>query len=79
MAENPRTTAARDHDDRELIEGMIPAGEAVVGSSGGALQRDIGSQDDLKTVDDPEGSTRPEKADKIAEDQNRAGNRGGAD
>lgn len=79
MAENPRTTSARDHDDTDLIEGMIPAGDAVAGSSGGALQRNIGSQDDLKTVDDPDGTTRPEKQDDIAANQARRGHRGGAE
>ncbi len=61
MAENPRTTSARDHDDKDVIEGMIPAGDAQQGSSGGALARDVGSQDDLKQVDDPDGTTRPTK------------------
>ena len=70
MAENPRTTSARDNDDTDLIEGMIPAGDAVVGSSGGRLQTDIGSQDDLEhSIDEPGGTTRPEKADDMANDQ----------
>ena len=61
MAENPRTQTARDHDDRDIIEGMIPAGEAVPGTSGGALARDVGSRDDLAQVDDPDGTTRATK------------------
>lgn len=61
MAEHPRTTSARDHDDKDVIEGMIPAGDAQQGTSGGALQRDVGSKDDLKQVDDPDGTTRPMK------------------
>lgn len=65
MAENPRTTTARDHDDKDVIEGMIPAGEAVAESAGGNLQRDIGSRADLGQVDDPDGSVRPEKQDDI--------------
>ena len=70
MTENPRTTSARDHDDTDLIEGMIPEGEAQSGSAGGRLQQDIGSAADLKrAVDDPEGDTRPEKADDIANNQ----------
>ena len=70
MAENPRTDSARDHDDRDLIEGMIPEGEIVGTSAGGHLQTDIGSAADLKrAVDDPKGDTRPEKADDIASDQ----------
>lgn len=66
MAENPRTTSARDHDDTDLIEGMIPDGDAVATSGGGRLQTDIGSKADLKrAIDDPEGDTRPEKQDDI--------------
>lgn len=75
MAENPRTTAARDTDDSELIEGMIPAGKAVAGSAGGALARDVGSQDDLKTVDDPDGHTRATKQDDIDADVARRSDR----
>ncbi len=70
MAENPRTESARDHDDTDLIEGMIPAGDAQVGSAGGKLQTDVGSQDDLDhAIDDPGGTTRPEKADDMANNQ----------
>ena len=70
MAENPRTASARDHDDTDLIEGMIPAGDAQVGSAGGKLQTDVGSQDDLDhSIKDPGGTTRPEKADDTANDQ----------
>ena len=70
MTENPRTTAARDHDDSELIDAMIPSGTATAGSSGGALQTDIGSKADLRrAIDDPEADTRPEKADDIENDQ----------
>jgi hypothetical protein len=68
MAENPRTRTARDTDDKDLIEGMIPAGDAVAGTSGGALARDVGSQADLKQVDDPDGTTRATKQDDIAAD-----------
>ena len=70
MAENPRTTSARDHDDSDLIEGMDPEADAVAGSAGGKLQRDVGSQADLtRAVDDPEAGTRVEKADDLANDQ----------
>jgi hypothetical protein len=72
-----RTQDARDHDDRDLIEGMNPAGGAVPGSSGGHLQTDIGSQDDLaRAIDDPDGSTRPQKSDDIHNDQARPSDRG---
>ena len=79
MAENPRTTTARDHDDKDVIEGMIPAGEATAESAGGDLQRDIGSRADLGQVDDPAGSVRPTKQDDIdngqAYDSDRGPNR----
>lgn len=68
MAENSRTTTARDHDDKDVIEGMIPAGEAQTGTSGGALARDIGSEADLKQVNDPDGTTRATKQDDIDAD-----------
>ena len=64
-SENPRTESARDHDDKDVIEGMIPGGEAVPSSGGGALAREVGSQADLGQVDDPDGSVRPTKQDDI--------------
>ena len=80
MAENPRTTSARDHDDTDLIDGMIADPDAVASSAGGRLQTDVGSKADLtRAVDDPEADTRPEKADDIANgqayDSDRAPNR----
>ena len=72
MAEHPRTTTARDHDDSAMIDAAVADGEAgaVAGSSGGHLQTDIGSQDDLKQgLGDSGSTTRPEKADDIANDQ----------
>ncbi|MBB3692363.1 hypothetical protein [Sphingomonas sp. BK580] len=63
--ENPRTESARDHDDKDVIEGMIPGGEAVPSSGGGALAREVGSATDLGQVDDPDGSVRPIKQDDI--------------
>lgn len=63
--ENPRTESARDHDDKDVIEGMIPGGEAVPSSGGGALAREVGSAADLGQVDDPDGSVRPTKQDDI--------------
>jgi hypothetical protein len=70
MAENPRTTSARDHDDTDLIEGMNADPQAEATSAGGHLQTDIGSQADLtRAVADPEADTRPEKADDIANNQ----------
>jgi len=59
--EHPRVRSARDHDDKDIIEGMIPGGEAVPSSGGGALARDLGSQDDLHQVDDPDGHARVTK------------------
>lgn len=77
MAEHPRVETARDNDDTDLIEGMIPAGEAVTGTSGGALARDVGSQADLKQVDDPDGTTRATKQDDIDAGQARNSDRRG--
>jgi len=68
MAENPRTTSARDHDDSEIIDAAVANADtgAIAGSAGGNLQTDIGSQADLtRAVDDPEAMTRPEKQDDI--------------
>ena len=77
MAENPRTTTARDNDDTDLIEGMEPAGDAVPSSAGGRLQTDIGSQADLtRAVDDPDAMTRPTKEDDIGTDQAYRSDRG---
>ena len=77
MAENPRTTTARDHDDSDLIEGMEPAGDAVPSSAGGRLQTDIGSSADLtRAVADPEADVRPEKSDDIASNQAYPSDRG---
>ncbi|KQN93543.1 hypothetical protein ASE95_00905 [Sphingomonas sp. Leaf231] len=59
--EHPRVQSARDHDDKDIIEGMIPAGGAVPSTGGGALARDLGSQDDLHQVDDPDGHERVTK------------------
>lgn len=73
---NDRTTDARDHDDTDLIEGMIPAGDAQPSSSGGNLQTDIGSKADLtRAIDDPDAMTRPEKQDDIDNGQARPSDR----
>ena len=74
MTENPRTTSARDHDDHEMIDAAVADSEtgAVRESSGGHLQTDIGTQDDLKQgLGDSGSTTRPEKADDIHNNQAR--------
>ena len=80
MAENDRTQTARDHDDSDLIEGMIPAGDAVPSTAGGALARDVGSEADMKQLDDPDGTTRATKQNDIdanvAYDSDRRGQNG---
>lgn len=77
MADNPRTDTARDTDDRDLIEGMIPAGGADAESAGGALAQDVGSQDDLtRAIDDPDGHDRVTKQDDIDHGQARPADRG---
>lgn len=76
-----RTQDARDHDDTDLIEGMIPADGAETSSAGGNLARDVGSKADLKrAIDDPDGDTRVTKQDDIdnnvAYDSDRRGQNG---
>ncbi len=63
--EHPRVRSARDHDDKDIIEGMIPAGDATPSTAGGRLAQDVGSQADLKQIDDPDGTTRATKQDDI--------------
>lgn len=67
--DNPRTQAARDHDDSDLIEGMEDA-PSHKGAQGGNLQRDIATRaEQQKDVDGAPGVTRvgdkdkPEEAD----------------
>ena len=77
MVDNPRTETARDHDDTDLIEGMISEGDATAGSSGGQLARDIGSRDDLtRAIDDPEAHERVSKQAAIDHGQSRPADRG---
>ena len=48
MAEHPRTTSARDHDDHEMIDAATAEGTSgTVGHAGGKLATDIGTQDDI--------------------------------
>jgi hypothetical protein len=49
MAENPRTTIARDHDDSDLIERAdeLPM-PSHSGASGAGPAENIGSRDELK-------------------------------
>jgi hypothetical protein len=79
MAENPRTEIARDHDDKDVIEGMVPGGEAEPSTGGGALARDLSSREALGQVDDPDGKVRATKQDDIdagqAYDSDRGPNR----
>lgn len=78
MTEQSRTADARDNDDSDLIDNMIPDKDAVPGSAGGNLQRDIGSEADLiRAVDDPDADVRPEKQDDIDNDQAYDSDRGG--
>lgn len=50
MSENPRTETARRNDDKDLIEGQEEA-PAFSLTSGGDLQRDIGTRADVKHED----------------------------
>lgn len=63
--ENPRTDAARAHDDSDLIENAEgDAGQPT--SSGGNLARDVASQAEEALIEDPAGATRVTKQDDIA-------------
>lgn len=71
MTENPRTTSAREHDDHAMIDAAIDDAEtgAVASSSGGHLQQDVGSLDELSQVGDPGGTTAPTKQMEIDNNQ----------
>jgi len=57
---NNRTDTARDHDDSALIDRATRA-PSQAGSSGGNLQRDVATEDELDRVADPENSERVTK------------------
>ena len=62
--ENPRTDAARAHDDSDLIENAQGnTGQAT--TSGGNLQRDVASQAEEALIEAPEATTRVTKEDAI--------------
>jgi hypothetical protein len=62
--ENPRTEAARAHDDSEIIDAMEDA-PSQSGASGGNLQRDIGTRaEEHRSTGDPDGVTRVRDKDK---------------
>lgn len=63
--ENPRTSDARDHDDSALIDNAEQA-PTFAQSSGGAMARAIGAEDETAQIDDPEARTRVRKDDAIA-------------
>ena len=59
-----RAETARENDDSNLIDAMEDA-PAFGGSSGGNLQRDIGSRDEVhEEVGDGDGVTRVRDSDK---------------
>lgn len=68
--EHPRTTAARDHDDSALIDSMEP-GPSHGGASGGTMARDIGAQDEIAHVAEPNAATRVRKGNAIEHAQER--------
>jgi hypothetical protein len=74
MMENPRTTSARDHDDRDLIEGAESAPGAS-GASGGNLQRDVASKAEADLISDPEAHERVTKQASIDHDDARPAQR----
>lgn len=62
--ENPRTDSARAHDDSDLIDNA-EAAPAFGSASGGNLQRDVATQDELDHVAEPDATTRVQKSDAI--------------
>lgn len=67
MSDNPRTDAARDNDDRDLIDTMEGA-PSFSGAHGGELQRDIASRAEQQhDVDGKPGVTRVQDKDKPEE------------
>ena len=68
--ENPRTTAARDHDDSALID-AAESGPSFAQSSGGNMARDVGTQNETAQVEDPSSHTRVHKGDAIEHAQER--------
>jgi hypothetical protein len=74
MMENPRTTSARDHDDRAMIEGEPPT-PTQGGTSGGNLARDNASSDEEAALFEPEGHSRVTKQHDIDNDVARRSDR----
>lgn len=62
---NPRTEAARDHDDSALIDGQPGGTGGEAGRSGGGLATDVATEAELEEIDDPEGRERVRKQDTI--------------
>ena len=66
MAENSRTTSARDHDDHELIEGAADdslGGQPADGSRG--LAADVNTQSELARLGESDDRVRAQKDDMI--------------
>ena len=61
---NERAEAAKANDDSAIID-SAERGPAFGGSSGGNLQRDLGSQAEDERVRDPEAREGVDKTDKI--------------
>ncbi len=69
--ENPRTDVARSHDDKDIIDEAADEGTVDFGgSSGGNLQRDIGSRAEAKAtlrgeeIERVRDKDKPEEADR---------------
>lgn len=59
MAENPRTTIARDNDDRDILESNEPPMPSHSGTSGAGPAENIGTRDELKTATGRRPDTDP--------------------
>ena len=62
-----RTDTARDHDDRDIIEGTRPP-PSQGGTAGGNLARDVATQGEEEHVADPDRRERATKKDDIGND-----------
>ncbi|MFL6736418.1 MAG: hypothetical protein ACJ8F4_05100 [Sphingomonas sp.] len=62
--DNRRTDTARENDDSDIIENLDPT-PSHGGSSGGNMQRDIGTEATLERIRDPEATEGVDKQNDI--------------
>ena len=59
--DNPRTDTARDHDDHALIDSADSAPSLAGGGGAVNLSADVGTEQDLTEIDEPDARTRVRK------------------